>query len=90
MSHPYSTTDDGARTTSRIRMSAAATAIGLLLILSVPSVPVAAEVNEYTWAPPFHLWTTESRTTPGLEGSYVDQSLRDYTPQDDWRFSWRG
>lgn len=35
----------------------------------------------------FAVYVNETRTTPGLVGSYVDQSLRDYLPQDDWRES---
>ena len=33
----------------------------------------------------FRLFAEEGLTTPGLVGSYVDQSLRDYAPHDDWR-----
>jgi hypothetical protein len=31
------------------------------------------------------LFTTAALTTPGLVGSYVNQSLQTYAPQDDWR-----
>ena len=35
----------------------------------------------------FHLFADASLTTPGLVGSYVNQSLRSYAPQDDWRLT---
>lgn len=35
----------------------------------------------------FRLFTTNSRTSRGLIGSYVNQSLRDRPTQDDWRVS---
>ena len=35
----------------------------------------------------FLLFADESLTTPGLAGTYVDQSLRAYAPHDDWRDS---
>ena len=35
----------------------------------------------------FRLFTDNSLTVPGLVGSYVDDSLRFYSPQDDWRIS---
>lgn len=42
-------------------------------------------------APPelagFELYTDSALTMPGLLGSYVNQSLRTYAPQDDWRTS---
>ena len=33
----------------------------------------------------FEIYTDVSLTTPGLIGSYVNQDLRSYSPQDDWR-----
>ena len=33
----------------------------------------------------FRLFTDAVLTTPGLVGSYVNRSLRDYAPQNDWR-----
>ena len=36
-------------------------------------------------APGVALFTTAAQTVPGLTGSYVNQSLRFYSPQDDWR-----
>jgi len=33
----------------------------------------------------FEIYTDASLATPGLTGSYVNQSLRWYSPQDDWR-----
>ena len=35
----------------------------------------------------FRLFTDATLTTPGLVGSYVDRSLRNDAPQDDWRQS---
>ncbi len=33
----------------------------------------------------FDLFTDTSLSVGGLTGSYVNESLRDYAPQDDWR-----
>ena len=33
----------------------------------------------------FHLFTDATLTTPGLTGSYVNQALMGYSPQNDWR-----
>ena len=78
---------DGSFTTSRTATSWAATlsptssidgqheseAVNVDLTVTVPQV-----AN-------FRLFTDAVLTTPGLVGSYVDRSLRDYAPQNDWR-----
>ncbi len=55
-------------------------------VLGVPSTAVltiADAVPAFPVEP--RLFTSSTLTTPGLVGSYVNQSLRAYAPSDDWR-----